>query len=294
MQNLLGPGDKARLKSAAGLAGGVGHRGAACGILVGGAMALGFAGAGEDGDQATITAGRCVYVSEYVRRFRAQAGSTLCRDIAETDFDDDKQLRRYILARSLNCVKLASRSASIMTDIIAGKRQTPGDRYYKLNKGFSDRQFHCAHSVVVRASEKLDVNPVLSPNMLIPLNGGIGYSGSTCAALLGGCILIGLQRGGDTSQTGTFSLLRRMLLTLIHGSTAFNRLDLSPANDALLRCAELSKWFDSRFRSHVCRELTKVDFGEEDQARRYFEEDIISKCILMGEETAAKAAELAR
>jgi hypothetical protein len=143
------------------------------------------------------------------------------------------------------------------------------------------------------ASEKLDIHPILPPNMVIPLNGGIGYSGSTCSALLGGCIVIGLRRGGDTSQGGTLAVMRRIVLTLLHGNAAFNRLDLSPANDALLRCAELSKWFGDRFRSRECHEIVKVDFHKENQAQTYFEENIVSKCMMMGEETAVKAAELA-
>lgn len=294
MQDLLGLGDAKKLKSVAGLAGGVGHQGAACGILVGGALALGLASAGTDEDQAAITARGCAYVGEFVRRFMRQSGSALCRDIARTDFDDGWQLRKYILARSRNCVRLASRSAYMLADIIDGADKPPDELYYDLNRKFSDNNFHCAYSVVMLASEELDVNPVFPPNVLIPLNGGIGYSGSTCAALLGGCIVIGLKRGGDTSQAGTHAFLRRLLLTLIQGSAAFNRLDLSPANDALLRCAELCKWFESNFHSHLCREIIRTDFSDSQQARQYFEENIISKCISMAEETAAKAAELTR
>ncbi len=294
MQDLLGLGDVKKLKSVAGLAGGVGHQGAACGILVGGSLALALASAGTDEDQAAITARGCAYVAEFVRRFTKQSGGALCKDIAQTDFDDGWQLRKYILSRSRNCVKVASKSAYMLADIVGEADELPDDRYYDLNRKFSDNNFHCAYSVVMLASEELDMSPVFPPNALIPLNGGIGYTGSTCAALLGGCIVIGLKRGGDTSQTGTLALFRRLLLTLIQGSAAFNRLDLSPANDALLRCGELYKWFESKFHSHLCREITQTDFGDTEQARRYFEDNIISKCISMAEETAAKAAELTR
>lgn len=294
MQDLLGLGDAKKLRPVAGLAGGVGHQGAACGILVGGALALGLASAGTDEDQAAIAARGCGYVSEFVRRFAKESGGTLCKDIARTDFDDDRQLRKYILTRSRNCVKLASRSAYMLADIIDSADKQPDELYYDLNRKFSDNNFHCAYSVVMLASEELDMNPVFPPIALIPLNGGIGYSGSTCAALLGGCIVIGLKRGGDTSQTGTLASFRRLFLTLIQGSAAFNRLDLSPANDALLRCGELYKWFEGNFHSHLCREIIRTDFGDAQQARQYFEGNIISKCVTMAEETAAKAAELTR
>ncbi|RJP74515.1 MAG: C_GCAxxG_C_C family protein [Candidatus Abyssobacteria bacterium SURF_17] len=294
MQELLGLGDAKKLKSVAGLAGGIGHQGEACGIVVGGALALALASAGNDEDHATVTARGCTLVNEFVQRFAERSGSTRCRDIAQTDFDDDRQLRRYVLGKSRTCVKLAGASASMLADIVDREQIHPGKHFVELTQRFSESNFHCAQSVVMLASEELGVAPVLPSTMLIPLNGGIGYSGSTCAALLGGCIVIGLQKGGDTSQTGMFTSVRRLLLTLIQGASAFHRLDLSPANDALLRCAELAKWFQTQFHSRLCREITEVDFQDEQQSWRYFEEGIISRCISMAQETAAKAAALAR
>ncbi len=281
------------MKSIAGLAGGIGHQGAACGILTGGALALSLASADMDEDNEVITARACSYVGEYVRRFMEAAGSTLCIDITRTNFEDDGQLRRYILSKSRACVKLASKSASTMVDIISGGVHA-NDSYHELNRAFSDREFHCAHSVIMLASEELNTSPPFSPHMLIPLNGGIGYSGATCSALLGGCIIIGHLTGGDTSQSGTVSTILRYILTLIQGSSAFNRLDLSPANDALARCAKLSKWFEGTFHSRLCRKLTQVDFSDKRQVQRYFDEDIVSRCIAMARETATKAVELAR
>ncbi len=292
MQELLGLGDAKKVRAAAGLAGGIGHRGAACGILVGGALVLGLASASTDEEQADIIARGSAYVGEYARRFKKFAGSTLCADITGTNFDDDAHVRRYILKRARNCVKVASSAASEMVDIIDRGAQT-SKSHYALNSGFSGQDFHCAYTTFLRASEQSGANPVLPANMLIPLNGGIGYSGGTCGALLGGCVFIGLQKGGDTSQAGTLSILRRYIVTLIQGAAAFQRLDLSPANDALLRCSALYTWFEGRFHSAACGTLTQTDFHNADQAGRFFKEGI-AKCASMADETAAKAAELAR
>jgi hypothetical protein len=190
-------------------------------------------------------------------------------------------------------MKLASRGSSILCEILSQPQSEPDELRDSLNQSFSNQNFHCAHSVVMLASEELKVPP-LPPNMLIPLDGGIGYSGSTCAAMLGGCLAIGLVKGGDTSEGGTFGFVMRLALTLIQGGKAFNRLDLSPANDALLRCAELSKWFDKKFGSRICRDIIKTDFHNQRSALEFFDRKIISKCIGMAKETAAKAAELAR
>lgn len=294
MQDLLGTGDARKVKSAAGLAGGIGHRGAVCGIVTGGALALALSSTRADEDQAQITARGSRNVGQFIRRFVGEAGDTLCRNIIRTDFDDDRQLRRYILTRSLTCVRLASRAASILVDIIDRPDQIGDGAYERLNQRFSGERFHCAYSVVMKASEQLNIHPIPPPPMVIPLNGGLGYEGRTCAALLGGCLVIGLQNGGDTSETSMILLLRRLVLKLVHGSAAFNRLDLSPANDALLRCSELFGWFLDRYSSTLCRELTRTDFHDDIQARRYFEEGGLARCREIADETAGKASELAR
>jgi hypothetical protein len=294
MQDLLGLGDAKKVRAVAGLAGGIGHQGAACGILVSGALSLGLASARAEEDQATIIARGCMRADEYVRRFKKESAGALCKEITGTNFDDDAQLRRYIVSKSRACVKLASKAASIMCDIIEQPHHEVDEFYLTINKAFADNDFNCAHSVFMLASEELDMPPALSLNMLMPLNGGIGYSGLTCAALLGGCMAIGIAKGGDTSQGGTLSLARRLILTLIQGKKAFNRLDLSPANDALLRCAELSKWFEKKFGSRACRDIIKIDFHDKRRSQEFFDRKIISKCISMAKEMAAKAAELAR
>ncbi len=294
MQDLLGQRDTRKLKAAAGLAGGVGHKGAACGILVGGSLGLALASANVHDDEETIAARSCRYVDEYVRRFGELAQGALCRDIIHTDFDDERQLRKYILTKSLGCVKLISRATGVLMDIMFRQDETPGERCYRLNREFSEKNFHCAYSVLMLAADRMNSNLTLSPHMLIPLDGGIGYSGSTCAALLGGCLVIGLVRGGDTSQGSMLSTFRRMGLTLVYGSVAFNRLDLSPANDALLRCAKLADWFKAAFHSANCRQIAGVDFADEHQRRTFFEQDGMAKCVAITEETAMKAVELSQ
>lgn len=294
MQDLLGLGGIQKLKAATGLAGGIGHRGAACGILVGGTLALGLASAEADETQENVAARGCTNAAEYVRRFRQTFGSTLCREITGTDFDDSWQLRKYLLLKSGNCMKAISQSVSILIDIVEqtdGIQDTP---VREVNRHFSEQQFHCAGSVVFKASEQLEEVQSLSPHTLIPFNGGIGYSGSTCGALVGGCLRIGLSRGIGISQTPLVTTLRHIVATLLWGAKAFNDPARSPANDALLRCAELAQWFENTYRSIQCREITGTDFRDGKQATRYFEKRGISDCAAMAEETALKTAELTR
>ena len=294
MQDLLGLGGVEKLKATTGLAGGVGHQGAACGILVGGTLALGLASAEADETQEDVVTRGCAHAAEYVQRFRQEFGSTLCREIVETDFDDSRQLRKFLLLKSGNCMKVMSKSVSILIDILDRPDGMDDELIRELNQGFSSREFHCAGSVVFKASEKLEEVPPLAPHILIPFNGGIGYCGSTCGALLGGCIRIGLSKGADLSQTAMLASLRRIFATLVFGTRAFNDPARSPANDALLRCAELSKWFENKFHSNQCRKITRTDFRDKQQTAHFFESGIISDCTAMAEETAVKAVELIR
>jgi hypothetical protein len=166
-------------------------------------------------------------------------------------------------------------------------------RSAELNALFAEKGFHCAHSTFMKASESLGVEPTLSLNALIALNGGLGYCGSTCGALLGGCMAIGLRRCGDTSENSILRTLRRTVVMIKEGSSAFSRVELSTANDALIRCAELMKWFEDRYGPSLCREIIGIDFNNEAQVREYFEGDKVSKCVSIAEQTGAKAAQLA-
>jgi hypothetical protein len=272
----------------------VGHKGAACGIAIGGALALSLAGSDTAGEGGDIASRNCARVGLFLDEFERRAGGVLCREISGIDFDNEWHVRKYILAGSLDCIRLAARSSKVLADAVADEGGQNIERYHDLNAGFSEKNFHCAYYSLARASELLSVEPVLTPRELIPLNGGIAYSGSTCTALLGGCLAIGAKTGGESGDNSIPKTLYRMMLTLFQGGAAFNRLDLSPANDALLRCGKLFDWFEQNFHTHMCREVIGIDFGDADHVRRYFERDIISECKSMAEKTAEKAAELAR
>jgi C_GCAxxG_C_C family probable redox protein len=292
MQDLLGLRDSNRIKAVAGLAGGVGHKGAVCGIVTGGSMALALAAAQTEEEQATLTARGSTLVHLFVRRFLERNGSTLCSKIACTDFNNDSGVRKYLLTRSRICIKAASRAAVDMIDLIEEMPQ-PEEKFHRLNGIFFEYDFHCAYAALSQAAEAMELTRMLGPNILIPFNGGIGYSGSTCAALLGGCMAIGLARGGDTSETSTIASIKRILLTLLLGASIFSRRDLSPANDALLRCEKLFSWFEDTYGAHLCRELARTDFNDSQQAADYVPAGI-ERCKALAAETAAKAAEFAR
>ncbi len=281
------------ITAVAGLAGGLGHQGAACGTLVGGALVLGLSGDGDGGTREAETARACMRVNEFVRTFTRRNGSTLCEEITEVDFEDDRQVRKHVLLGTRKCLQLNAQAASMLVDIQAKTVAPPEEHFLALNRDFSEKGFCCAHAVLREAMERTGRASVFNEKMLIPLNGGIGYTGSSCAALIGGCLVIGLLRGGDTSKGGKLETLGRMARTFRKGSSAYKTPDISPAAEALVQCSELFDWFEDRFASHLCGKITGVNFEEEGPARSFFSTGSVSGCISMAKQTARKALELA-
>jgi len=281
------------IKAVAGLAGGLGHQGAACGTLVSGALVLGLSDGGAGETREVEAARACMRVNEFARRFIRRNGSPLCEEITEVDFTDDRQIRKHILLGTQKCLRLNADAASLLVDIQGKTPASREEHFLFLNRGFSEKGFCCAHAVVRAALEQAGRTSAFHEKMLNPLNGGIGYAGSSCAALIGGCLVIGLLRGGDTSQGGKLETLGRMARTFRQGSSAYQAADISPAAEALVQCSELFDWFENEFGSHLCGKITGVNFQEEDQARLFFSNGSLSGCISMAERTARKALELA-
>lgn len=294
MQDLLGLGDTTVLKSASGLAGGIGHLGADCGIVTGGALGLCLAGQISQEDDDEATARGSAMARDFMGEFAELNKSTLCKEITQTDFDHIWQVRKFIFLKSGTCKNAASKSLSLLASIVNRNDGESYDLCRDLNRRFADQGFNCAQFVVNTASEKMGLDPVFPSNMLVPFNGGIGYGGSTCSALIGGVLSIGLMRGGDTREGASlFMTLRKVFRLLLEGGAAYDRLYLSPANDALLRSAELAKWFIREFHSMSCRDLIGVDFSNTSQVKEFFGQEFISTCVSRAEKTALKAVALA-
>lgn len=280
------------LLSTSGLAGGLGYQGAACGALTCGAMILGLLDYGNAHNNHEAAARRCGHVNRFVHQFEKKFGNTQCSEIIGRDFNNNWQVRKHVLIDSMSCIKLTSESVSLLAGMVNRSDQFSDNHLAMLINEFSNHKFHCADSVVSMIFRNLNADYGLSKNMLISLNGGMGYCGSTCTALMGGCIAIGVLSGGDNGQGGVMETLGRMIKTFTIGSRAFKDAKISPAGTALMLCSELVDWFENRYSSTVCREITNVDFENSHESQRFFSQRGILNCIDIATETAAEVEAL--
>ncbi len=277
----------------AGLGGGIGHHGAVCGSVAGASLFLGFAATGREKEAEYETMARAgARVNDFVHRFLQKQGSMLCGELTDVDFENDHQVRKYMLTGFPVCLRVTQRATSLMVEILEAPQPGPDPHFFELSKRFFEEDFHCALSTVTMMNKGMAIPSQLPRRMLVPLNGGIGYCGSTCSALLGASLMIGLGHGGDTREGGKLGTLRRFGKTLWHGSAAFRDRTVAQEADAILRCSELGDWFLDRYGSHHCGEITGVDFLDKKQADSFFSGSGITRCRELAGETAGKAQEL--
>jgi len=105
-------------KIATGFGGGIASSGSVCGALVGGVMAIGIKyGRSEvtqiKADQKTKNLAR-----RFIRQFEKVAGSTLCYDITQCDFNTLEGKRKFVESgRRKQCQTLAAKTVSILINL---------------------------------------------------------------------------------------------------------------------------------------------------------------------------------
>jgi len=106
----------------------------------------------------------------------------------------------------------------------------------RLAQKLFDDGFNCAESVLLALAGRLEVASPLLPRIASGFGGGMARTQSTCGALAGGVMGIGLKFGRMSASEDRAQ---------IYGKTA-----------ALIAA------FKGRFHSHICRELTGIDFAD--------------------------------
>ena len=117
---LFGLDNDLLIKAASAITGGMGRRGKTCGVLIGGAMALGLKYGRIDpatGMEGLVEAQRAVY--DLVGKFIAEFGTTSCRELTGHDFTDETQLQKFMTSGEFEekCVEYAAKTAGWVAEI---------------------------------------------------------------------------------------------------------------------------------------------------------------------------------
>jgi C_GCAxxG_C_C family probable redox protein len=142
-----------------------------------------------------------------------------------------------------------------------------------------EKQYHCCSQATLRAlQEALNLEDALALKAASTMCGGVALSGETCGALSAGVMAIGMARGRLNLEEGFGAVLRAML----------------PAH-------RLVRWFESEYRSTVCRRISGLELSEEtlklmtanpDAALQALDPAMVEKCAQICRRTAEKVVEI--
>ncbi|MBW1988164.1 MAG: C_GCAxxG_C_C family protein [Deltaproteobacteria bacterium] len=181
------------LKAATGLEGGVAASGSTCGVVSGGCLGLALfhrRALRRGGPAANRAVAERVHA--YARFFEDAYGTTRCRQrIGGCDFYTLSGQVRYFLGphRVGRCVRHIHGAMAWLWD--ETKKPLPETGASK------EPPFHCAEAVLAKVADATGVNDPLLTRLSFVFDGGAGYSGGACGALVGAVLALNLVLGLD-------------------------------------------------------------------------------------------------
>jgi hypothetical protein len=258
----------------AGLPGGIGNCGNECGGITAPLVLLGLRHARDPdvaGVPVVVEKGRAL-----LQAFQARHGTIHCRDILG---DARLPLRcvgvvriapeRYLELRSRDC-----------TGALGGACR---EACALLHAHHAERGFHCAHAVLERARDGETVDPALL-DATAAFVGGTAYAGLTCSALVAGVMHLGLSLG--EIEDSRRRVLRMIGVMAVRGDAFADH--LNAFNRTMNLGHQLARWFERRYGSTQCREVTGCDFSTLAGARSHVGSGGAGRCEAMAGEVALR------
>ncbi|RJP74895.1 MAG: C_GCAxxG_C_C family protein [Candidatus Abyssobacteria bacterium SURF_17] len=111
--------DELVLKAATGFGGGVGGRGALCGIISGSVMVIGLKhGRGREDDM-SVAINAYLRCSQLLDWFKQEFGSEMCSNLTGgVDFRDPEQLAKFYATGHEKCIEMAGKTAVKLAELL--------------------------------------------------------------------------------------------------------------------------------------------------------------------------------
>lgn len=195
------------LKAVTGLESGVMASGSTCGVVTGGALglALMYDDLLQDGN-IDAKAGVLSLAAEYLKWFKQNFGSTLCRERSGVDWNTTWGHIRYFLP--------GDRLAKCFWHIRGAVRHLytyQGKDFSQVDSGkkeIQDEPIHCGQAVLKGIRDRTGQGDPLLERLSLVFNGGVGLQGGVCGALAGAIMGINLQLGMSIRDISYFQTLK--------------------------------------------------------------------------------------
>jgi len=191
------------LKAITCLEGGLTACGSTCGVITGGSMGLALLH-DKALQENTIEAemGLLSLIEEYIKCFKKNINTTLCRERTGVDFHKITGQMRYMIPgdKSLKCLSNISIAAKCLHTL-------QNKDFPKITTGQSKNKttpIHCAQAVLKGVKAKTNIGDPMLERLSIVLDGGVGLSGGLCGAIAGSTIAIGIIHGSDIHNINIF------------------------------------------------------------------------------------------
>jgi len=211
VQDMAGRREDNVLKAVTGLEGGVVAKGSTCGVLTGGALGLALMYDYElQKKGVTAEAGVMSLIGEYIKWFEDNYGSSLCRERSGVNFYKPGGQLRYLLP--------GDRVGKCLLHIRGAMKNLYGYQKKDLpeldieKKEIQGEPVHCAQAVLKEIRNRTGVGDQLLERLSFVFDGGLGFKGGVCGALVGAIAGINLLLGMNVRDSNYFQTIKAFII----------------------------------------------------------------------------------
>jgi hypothetical protein len=195
------------LRAFTGLEGGVVASGSTCGVVSGGAIGLALSHFDEIVEKGIpAQAGVLALVGEYIKWFENSFGTSTCRVRSGVDFYTARGQLRYFFPGDKVSKCLWHINGSIKHLYSFRKRELPSVEVHLEQT--ENEPIHCAQQVLNGIKKETGVGDELLDQVSFVFDGGVGYQGGACGALVGAIMGVNLSIGMDVRRMNIYEILK--------------------------------------------------------------------------------------
>jgi C_GCAxxG_C_C family probable redox protein len=211
LQDMIGRREDRVLKAVTGLEGGVVASGSTCGVVTGGALGLVLM-YDDDLQKKGITAeaGVMSLVGEYIKWFEDNYGSSLCRERSGINFYTTGGQLRYLLPGD-RVGKCLWHIGGAMKHLCAYQKKDLPELSMEKEQ-IQNEPIHCAQAVLKGIKNRTGIGDPLLERLSFIFDGGLGFKGGICGALVGAIAGLNLVLGMNIRNSNYFKTINAFVV----------------------------------------------------------------------------------